>query len=76
MNVIEYCRKHYGQLQGLTVISVQLHAEDHDEVWPVLLMARDNGKGGIVEGSHVRVTLSRDPEGNGAGHAFIEALGV
>ena len=76
MNVIEYYREHYGQLQGLTVISVQLHAEGRDEVWPTLLMARDDGRGGIVEGSHVRVTLSRDPEGNGAGHAFIEALGV
>ena len=71
----DYYRNHYGQLQGLTVISVQLQGEDR-EVWPVLLMGRDDGRGGIVEGSHVRVTLSRDPEGNGAGHAFIDALGV
>ena len=71
----DYYRNHYGQLQGLTVISVQLQEEDR-EVWPVLIMGRDDGRGGIVEGSHVRVTLSRDPEGNGAGHAFIEALGV
>ena len=75
MNVIEYYRKHYGQLQGLTVINVQMQ-EDGDDVWPHLLMGRDDGMGGIVEGSHVRVTLSRDPEGNGAGHAFIEALGI
>lgn len=71
----DYYRNHYGQLQGLTVISVQLQEEDR-EVWPVLIMGRDDGRGGIVEGSHVRVTLSRDPEGNGAGHAFIDALGV
>ena len=71
----DYYRKHYGQLQGLTVISVQLQGEDR-EVWPFLIMGRDDGRGGIVEGSHVRVTLSRDPEGNGAGYAFIEALGV
>jgi hypothetical protein len=71
----DYYRKHYGQLQGLTVISVQLQEEDR-EVWPILIMGRDDGRGGIVEGSHVRVTLSRDPEGNGAGHAFIEALGI
>jgi hypothetical protein len=71
----DYYRKHYGQLQGLTVISVQLQEEDR-EVWPILIMGRDDGRGGIVEGSHVRVTLSRDPEGNGAGYAFIEALGI
>lgn len=71
----DYYRNHYGQLQGLTVISVQLQEEDR-EVWPVLIMGRDDGKGGIEDGSHVRVTLSRDPEGNGAGHAFIDALGI
>lgn len=71
----DYYHKYYGQLQGLTVINVQVHEED-DEVWPVLIMGRDDGRGGIVDGSHVRVTLSRDPEGNGAGHAFIDALGV
>jgi hypothetical protein len=71
----DYYRKHYGQLQGLTVISVQIQSEPR-EVWPILIMGRDDGRGGIVEGSHVRVTLSRDPEGNGAGHAFIDALGI
>lgn len=71
----DYYTKHYGQLVGLTVINVQVLEEDREE-WPVLLMGRDNGKGGIEDGSHVRVTLSRDPEGNGAGHAFIDALGV
>jgi hypothetical protein len=75
MNIEEYYRDHYGQLQGLTVLSVAF-PEDEGELWPSLLMARDNGKGGIVEGSHVRVTLSRDPEGNGAGHAFIEPLEI
>lgn len=75
MNVSEYYRKHYGQLQGLTVINVQM-VEKGDDVWPVFIMGRDDGKGGILEGSHVRVTLSRDPEGNGAGHAFIDALGI
>jgi hypothetical protein len=72
----DYYREHYGRLQGLTVISVQIQSEGRDEVWPVLIMGRDDGRGGIVEGSHVRVTLSRDPEGNGAGYAFIEALGI
>jgi hypothetical protein len=71
----DYYREHYGRLQGLTVISVQFQDEDREE-WPVLIMGRDDGRGGIVEGSHVRVTLSRDPEGNGAGYAFIEALGI
>jgi hypothetical protein len=75
MDVKEYYRKHYGQLQGLTVIGVQMQ-KDGDDVWPHLLMGRDDGRGGIVEGSHVRVTLSRDPEGNGAGYAFIKALGI
>jgi hypothetical protein len=72
-----YYRKHYGQLQGLTVLSVQMQEDDEGgEPWPILIMGRDDGRGGIVEGSHVRVTLSRDAEGNGAGHAFIDALGV
>jgi len=71
----DYYRNHYGRLQGLTVLSVQILEEDREE-WPILIMARDDGRGGIVEGSHVRVTLSRDPEGNGAGHAFIDALGI
>jgi hypothetical protein len=73
----DYYRKHYGQLQGLTVISVRMEDDDEGgEPWPVLIMGRDNGKGGIEDGSHVRVTLSQDPEGNGAGYAFIEGLGV
>lgn len=73
----DYYRKHYGQLLGLTVINVQMvNDDDGDDVWPVFIMGRDDGKGGIVEGSHVRVTLSRDAEGNGAGHAFIDALGI
>jgi hypothetical protein len=73
----DYYRKHYSQLQGLTVINVQMQEDDEGgEPWPVLIMGRDDGRGGIVEGSHVRVTLSRDPEGNGAGHAFIDALGI
>ena len=70
----DYYKTHYGQLVGLTVINVQM-ATYEGELFPTLLMARDDGKGGIVDGTHVRVTLSRDPEGNGAGHAFIEPLG-
>ena len=77
MNVSEYYRKHYGQLQGLTVINVQMVEDDEgDESWPVFIMGRDDGRGGIVEGSHVQVMLSRDPEGNGAGHAFITSMGI
>lgn len=77
MNVSEYYRKHYGQLQGLTVINVQMvNDDDGDDVWPVFIMGRDDGKGGIVEGSHVQVMLSRDPEGNGAGFAFITSMGI
>jgi hypothetical protein len=73
----DYYRKHYGQLQGLTVISVRMEDDDEGgEPWPILIMGRDDGRGGIVEGSHVRVTLSRDPEGNGAGFAFITSMGI
>ena len=71
----DYYRKHYGRLLGLTVLSVQIMDEDREE-WPVFIMGRDDGMGGIVEGSHVQVMLSRDPEGNGAGHAFIASLGI
>lgn len=73
----DYYRKHYGQLQGLTVINVQMVEDDEGgEPWPVFIMGRDDGKGGIVEGSHVQVMLSRDAEGNGAGFAFITSMGV
>jgi hypothetical protein len=73
--MIDYYMKHYGQLQGLTVINVRMETDGGGgDPFPVLLMGRDDGKGGIVDGSHVRVTISQDPEGNGAGYAFIEPL--
>ena len=70
-----YYRTYYSQLVGLTVINVHMAADEGGDAFPVLLMARDDGKGGVVDGTHVHVTLSRDPEGNGAGHAFIEPMG-
>jgi hypothetical protein len=73
----DYYRKHYGQLLGLTVLSVRMINDDEGgEPWPVFIMGRDDGRGGIVEGSHVQVSLSCDPEGNGAGHAFITSMGI
>jgi hypothetical protein len=69
----DYYKNHYAQIVGLTVISVEFNEED-GEVFPTLLMGRETGDKTIDEKSLVWVALSRDAEGNGGGHAFIEPV--
>jgi hypothetical protein len=69
--------KHYAQLGGLTVIRVQLEPDlDGGDPYPVLLMGRDDGNGGVVENTLVWVVIQCDPEGSGAGFAAIHKIGT
>jgi len=73
----DYYAKHYAQLGGLTVIKVQLEPdEEGGDPWPVLLMGRDDGNGGVVDDTLMWVVIQRDPEGNGAGFAAIHKIGT
>lgn len=59
---------YYSQLVGGRITEVQL-IEDSDFVdpWPTLFLTLPNGE-------VLKVEISRDPEGNGPGFAFIEEI--
>ena len=56
---------HLRQLLGWTVIDVELEQDafDKSNFWSILKMVKN--------GQTMMVQVSRDPEGNGAGHLFI-----
>ena len=56
---------HLKQLLGWTVMNVELQQDAYDKgtFWSILTMVK-NGESRMVQ-------VSRDPEGNGAGHLFI-----
>tara|TARA_R100001129_G_C5239047_1_gene224946 strand:+ start:561 stop:770 length:210 start_codon:yes stop_codon:yes gene_type:complete len=58
--------RHFRQLVGCKVTGFQMQ-DDGDDMWPTLMMRTDDGEG-------IAVVLSRDPEGNGPGFAFIEPV--
>ena len=60
-------KKYFGQLVGCKVIGFEMQ-DDGQDVWPALIMRTDGGE-------EIAVVLSRDPEGNGSGFAFIEPVG-
>ena len=61
-------KKYFGQLVGCKVIGFEMQDGGHDEdMWPALIMRTDGGE-------EIAVVLSRDPEGNGPGFAFIEPV--
>ena len=62
-NEIKFCNEHYGQLIGYKVIAA-FASLDGDEVWPTIALENDDG-------DRIEMVLSRDPEGNGGGFAFI-----
>ena len=59
-------KKYFGQLVGCKVIGFEMQ-DDGEDVWPALIMRTDGGE-------KIAVVLSRDPEGNGSGFAFIEPV--
>ena len=57
----KFLSNYYRQLLDFTVIDVEFEHDDCDgEDFPVLIMRN-------ASGTKVRVTISRDEEGNGAG---------
>ena len=63
----EFAKKHFGQLVGWTVIGFHLELEEEDDdVFPCLLMQKGT--------DYIHVTVSRDEEGNGGGHLFIDQV--
>lgn len=69
----KYVESYLKPLVGGTIIAFGAVAEDEDEfdfaeVWPVLRVKLSNGE-------TVDLVVSRDEEGNGAGHLFVEAIG-
>lgn len=60
--------RHYGQLRGATIEEVgQAEGDYPTESWPVLIVR-------MADGTRRQVEVSRDPEGNGPGHLFIEEV--
>lgn len=56
---------YYSQLVGAKITGFRLEADDFGEdPWPIFTLA-------MPEGDTLEMTLSRDPEGNGGGFAFI-----
>ena len=57
---------YYRQLVGARITGVQLEPDDlSDAPWPIFNLS-------MPDGETLQMTLSRDPEGNGGGFAFIE----
>jgi len=62
--VPDYLVNHYAPIEGGTIERIEFARDPMDaDLWPVLIVR--NGP------NRYRVELSRDPEGNGPGHAFI-----
>jgi hypothetical protein len=63
---MEFYIKHYNQLIDYVVTGVEFEEDEFDgTVFPVLLMMHPSGE-------TVRVVVSSDEEGNGAGFLFVE----
>lgn len=63
---MSYFDQYYGQLVGAKITDFTMsEADDYGDEWPTFTMTLKNG-------AVVTFTLSADPEGNGAGFAFIE----
>ena len=72
----DYFTRYYAQLSGLTVISIKLeNNNDGGDPYPVLLMGRDDGNGGVYDNTLLWVIIQRDPSG-GAGYAAIHKIGT
>lgn len=61
-------KEHFEQLIGWNIIGFEFERDEHgdDEGWPVYKLLNPK------TGETVSLVLSRDPEGNGGGFAFIE----
>lgn len=64
-----FMKKHYGQLVGAEIVAFNIE-QDGFQTWPVFILEpyrfRQLGK------QRLKMTLSKDAEGNGSGFAFIE----
>ena len=58
-----YMKKHYNQLVGAEIVAFNIE-QDGFQTWPVFILKQ--GK------QRLKMTLSKDAEGNGSGFAFIE----
>ena len=58
-------KKYYGQLVGAKIVGFNLENDDwSSKPWPVFTLELGKQK--------VKMTISKDAEGNGGGFAFIE----
>jgi len=63
-----FLAEHFGPLVGARLVSTNAALDaDNGEMWPTLIFETDAGR-------KFQMELSRDPEGNGPGWAFIEAV--
>jgi hypothetical protein len=64
---MDFYKKYYGQLVGFTIVAVSFEEDIYaeGEFFPVLHLEKSDGES-------LKLTLSSDEEGNGAGFAFIE----
>ena len=62
----------YDQLEGMTIVAFYVEEDDHDPdmTWPTFVIHREDD--GTRATETLKLVLSRDPEGNGGGFAFIE----
>ena len=65
--MMDFYKKYYGQLVGFVIDKVSFEEDIYaeGEFFPVLHIRKPNG-------DRLKLTLSSDEEGNGAGFAFIE----
>jgi hypothetical protein len=65
---MNFYEKYYNQLIGFMIVKVSFEEGPFDmEFFPVLLLRNKDGE-------TLKLTLSSDEEGNGAGFAFIEEV--
>ncbi len=59
----------YGQLIGFEIVDFYMEeTDDNFDAWPTFVIENKSTK------ERVKLVLSRDPEGNGAGFAFVEGV--
>jgi len=59
----------YGQLIGFEIVDFYMEeTDDNFDAWPTSVIENKENK------ERVKLVLSRDPEGNGAGFAFVEGV--